>query len=99
MHDKYKSKTFELPSKIQLKANRDSVWMGLLFQNGLDIQKVTWWPQAEKDLEQQLWAKADADYEQRKAELKQQLQSLSPEERAIYWQEIGIEPQSLDDWL
>ena len=96
---KWKSETTNLESKEQLKSHRKDMWRGLLLQNGLDIDLIPFWTQAEKDIEQNLWAQADVDYENRKAILKEQLKALSGDDLKIYFSEIGIAEQDVDTWL
>lgn len=96
---KWESEMFQLESKEQLRAHRIHLWIGLLAKNGLDIRCYPWWTTEEKELERTLWAKADANYEARKAALKQQLATLSINDLSIYFKEIRVKEQSIDDWL
>jgi len=93
------SETTELESKEQLKAHRKHMWLGLLLSNGLDEDLIPFWTQAEKDLELELWAKADANYENRKVVLKRQLEALDSKELGVYFSEIGVEVQDITKWL
>ena len=99
MYNKWKSETFNIESKEQLKSYRKAMWMGLLLQNNLDLVFYPWWTNEEKDLELTLFVKADEDYETKKIELKQAIKKLSEENKTKYFQEIGVVKQDEDVWL
>ena len=96
---RWKSETLGLESKAQLQSHRKDKWRSLLLQNGLDVELIPFWTQTEKDIEQNLWTKADVDYENRKAILKEQLKALSGDDLKVYFSEIGVDEQDINTWL
>ena len=101
---KWKSETFDLPSKEQLKAHRQHKMNELLLDNGLEMANFPFWSSAEIALEATLWTEADTSvnhwgYETRKATLRGQLNALDANELAVYFQEIGVPESSVEDYL
>jgi hypothetical protein len=96
---KWKSETFELESKSQLKAHRKHKFDELLMDNDLDLLNYSFWSQAEKDLEILLWKEADDAYEIRKDVLRPQLTALITNDLVKYFQEIGVPESSVEDYL
>jgi hypothetical protein len=96
---KWESETFELESKLQLKAHREHKWKVLLFENNLNMLYYPFFTPAEIALEEGIWKLADNDYETRKEVLRGQLTALAANELVVYFQEIGVSPSSITDYL
>lgn len=97
--NKWKSETTELESKSQLKAHRIHKFNSLFIDTDLDMRFYPFFTQAEKDLEASVWNEADQDYEERKADLKIELNKLTAGKRSLYFQEIGETEKPVDDYL
>jgi len=78
-----------IESKEQLKSYRWDKFMGLMLKNNINIMQQSFWTEAEKAKEAELWAIADAEYEANKIALANILNSLSPEDLELYYKEIG----------
>ncbi|MDH5541978.1 MAG: hypothetical protein OEY64_03325 [Nitrospinota bacterium] len=92
---KWESETTELESKAQLKRHRAHKIEELTFDNELSP-----WCDADKVKQAVLFAEADAEYEQRKANLKTAILELSASERSIYFTEIGVPTDTdVNVWL
>jgi len=96
---KWISETVGMVSKAQLQSFRSDLWRGLLTKNGLDLNMYPWWSAEENALEKSLFKTADQDYEARKAALAGSLSALSSGDLDIYFDEIGVERQSVEDYL
>ena len=96
---RWKSETFNIESKEQLKSYRKDMWKGLLMQNGLDLEMYPWWTVDEIALESNLFSQADENYEERKLALKAKLEKLAPVYLIRYFDEIGVNEVLIEDWL
>ncbi len=96
---KWKSETFNLESKSQLKAHRQHRLGGWCLDNDLERLNYFSWTPEEKALEMTFWEEVDNRYEARKAELREKLNALSPTELTTYFNEIGVEQIPIEDYL
>jgi|TARA_R100000750_G_C2319061_1_gene85581 hypothetical protein len=100
---KWKSETFGLESKAQLKEHRENKLKELCSDNDLIRLNSFAWTTAEIALQQALWDDSDNNvvygYEARKAVLRGQLTALATNDLVKYFQEIGVPESSVEDYL
>ena len=96
---KWGSEIVGLPSKEQLKAFRRQMLNQLMADDGLSLDEYPFWDDDTREAQVELFRQADSDYEERKADLRKSLNNLKAEERAVYFQEIGLDEQDPDEWL
>jgi len=82
---------YALDSKAALKANRREMWRTRCERAGLYIEQWPFWVEEEKRAERLIWQACDEIYEQRKANLKARVKSLSAEGRAHYFRSVGLD--------
>lgn len=97
---KYRSETTGLESKAQLDEYRKKRCRQALVENGLDTDFQFLWSVENKVLAQQLWDDTAVEDAQRKTELRTKVEKLSADDRAKYFNEIGVVDQgNLGSWL
>lgn len=78
-----------IPSKKQLWAVRRQKLNEWCADRRLRLDEYQFWPQEMKDAEAAAFAQFDAEYEAAKAELREQLLSLTHAELTEYFEQIG----------